>query len=127
MSKYNVYTSRNGPSDVAWPTGTAMETDNTAADDSTDSQDVLDSMTDPLVQRIPPATSPWSGASGPPTSASTFGAVRFSAGSWGAAALLETGDTNSVLFPALAVGANGTAAVTWYYGTELDVWANVYR
>ena len=36
-------------------------------------------------------------------------------------------DTQSVFFPALGVGANGTAVAVWYYGIELDVWANVYR
>jgi hypothetical protein len=25
------------------------------------------------------------------------------------------------------VGANGTAVAAWYYGSEYDIWANVYR
>ena len=127
MTKYNVYTSRSGPSDVAWPSGTAMETDNTAADDSTDSQDVLDSMTDPLVQTDSAGNVTLVWRKRTANKRFDLWGRRFSAGTWGAAALLETADTNSVFFPALAVGANGTAVVTWYYGTELDVWANVYR
>ena len=127
QQKYNVYTSRNGPSDVAWAARTAMETDNTAADDSTDSQDVLDSMTDPLVQTDPAGNVTLVWRKRTANKRFDLWGRRFSGGSWGPAALLESRDANTVLFPALAVGANGTAVVTWYYGTELDVWANVYR
>jgi hypothetical protein len=49
------------------------------------------------------------------------------AGGWGSAAPLETRDTNSVFGPDVAVGGNGTAVAAWYYGTELTVYANVYR
>jgi hypothetical protein len=48
-------------------------------------------------------------------------------GTWGAPELLETDTTNSVFFPALAVGTDGTAAAAWYYGGTLSVWANVYH
>ncbi len=127
MSKYNVYTSRSGPSDVAWPTGTAMETDNNAADDSTDKHDLLDSMTDPLVQTDPAGNVTLVWRKRTPSMRFDLWGRRFSGGSWGAATLLEALDTNSVLYPSLAVGTSGTAVVTWYYGTTLDVWANVYR
>ena len=40
--------------------------------------------------------------------------------------LLETDTTDSVLYPALAVGTDGTAAAAWYYDND-TVWANVYH
>jgi hypothetical protein len=46
-------------------------------------------------------------------------------GSWSAETLLETNTTDSVFWPTLAVGANGTAVTTWYFANTLDVWANV--
>ena len=41
--------------------------------------------------------------------------------------MIETHDPNSVFFPVVAAGANGTAVAAWYYGTELTVWGNVFR
>ena len=52
---------------------------------------------------------------------------RFSGGAWGTPTLLETRDAQSVFWPALGVGANGTAVAAWYYASEFDIWANVYR
>ena len=40
--------------------------------------------------------------------------------------LLETDTTDSVLFPALAVGADRTPAAAWQYD-NCTVWANVYH
>jgi hypothetical protein len=52
---------------------------------------------------------------------------RFAGGAWGPAALIETDNTNSVFWPKLSVGTNGTAVATWYYDPVFDVWANVFR
>jgi hypothetical protein len=56
-------------------------------------------------------------------------------GTWGAPTLLETRDKDTaspphdvgVYYPMLSVGASGVAAVGWYYGWDLDIWANIYR
>ena len=49
------------------------------------------------------------------------------AGGWQTAAPIETRDTNSVFGPVIGVGPNGTAVAAWYYGTDLTVYANVFR
>ena len=54
---------------------------------------------------------------------------------WGPATPLETRDMNtmnppqitSVFGEKISVNASGVAAVAWYYGYDLDVWANIYR
>jgi hypothetical protein len=41
--------------------------------------------------------------------------------------LLHDDGTHTALVHDLAVSRNGTAIATWGYGTELDIWASVYR
>ena len=53
-------------------------------------------------------------------------ARRFTAGAWGPQAVIGT-STNSVFWPTLAVNANGTSVAAWYFGTSLDVQANVFH
>jgi hypothetical protein len=124
QGKYNVYTNRIGATDAAWAGAMAMETDNAATDD--DSSTALDQVVDPLVACDPSGnvTLIWRKRVGTRFDLWTR---RFSGGIWNPAAQLETRDANSIWFPALAVGTDGTAVATWYYGYELDVWANVFR
>ena len=75
-------------------------------------------MTDPLVQTDPAGNVTLVWRKRTANKRFDLWGRRFSGGSWGPAALLESRDTNSVFFPALAVGANGTAVATWYYGTS---------
>jgi hypothetical protein len=125
---YNVYTSRSATTDSMWPTsGTAMETDDIAM--SNDPSSEIAYATLPVVQHDPAGnvTLVWRKR----TSGTRFDLVArrydITAGSWGPQTSLESDTTNSVFFPALAVGANGTAVATWYFGTILDVWANVWN
>jgi hypothetical protein len=124
QGKFNVYTNRSASADTAWPTAMAMETDNAAAEDSSSSS--TEHMTIPIVRSDPAGnvTLIWRKRTG--TRFDLYGR-RFSGGAWGAATLLETSDSNSTSWPALAVGTNGTAAATWYYDGAYDVFANVYR
>jgi hypothetical protein len=124
-SSFEVFTSQLKPADTAWPTPTQMETDDIAADN--DPNSTLGAETMPVVQHDPAGnvTLVWRKR--------TTG-TRFDlwtrrlpvGGTWGAAVLLETDTTDSVLFPALAVGTDGTAAAAWYYDSD-SVWAAVYR
>jgi len=41
--------------------------------------------------------------------------------------LLHDDGTHTALVSDLAVSRNGTAIATWGYGTDLDIWASVYR
>ena len=112
------------PSDTAWPATVAMEIDNAATDD--DDNNITARAPMPIVKNDPAGNvfvicrkrvgkrfDLWSN--------------RFSVGAWGTPAALETRDAQSVFWPSLGVGANGSAVAVWYYGTELDIWANVYR
>ena len=124
-SSYEVFTSQSKPTDAAWPTPTQMETDDIAADN--DPNGTLPAETMPIVQHDPAGnvTLIWR---------KRMTGTRFDlwtrrlpvGGTWGAAVLLETNTTDSVLFPALAVGTDGTAAAAWYYDSYI-VWANVYH
>jgi hypothetical protein len=128
QSKYfDVYTNRSGPADAAWPTPMAMETDDLAQDD--DPNDSLDTVTMPVVRSDPAGivTLVWRKRSSGTGSRFDLWARRLTAGTWTPALLLETHDTDSVFWPSLGVGADGTAVAAWHYGTELDVWANVFR
>jgi hypothetical protein len=101
-----------------------METDNGAAED--DNNSLIEHMTQPIVMSDPAGnvTLIWRKRVG--TRFDLWGR-RFSAGSWGTATVLESGNVNSVLWPALGVGSNGTAVATWFYYSENDVLANVFR
>lgn len=120
---FEVYTSRAGPSDATWQPAMEMETDNMATEDSTN----LGGVTNPIVRNDAAGnvTLIWRKR----TSGTRFDLAsrRFTGGAWGPAALIETDNTNSVFWPALSVGTNGTAVATWYYDPALDVWANVFR
>ena len=123
--KYQVYTSRQGPNDAAWPASPMMmESDNAAAGD--DTNNYYARTTTPLVRAAPSGavTLIWRKRTG-----TRFDLVarRFEAGSWSGATLLETRNDYPIAWPALGVGAGGTAVAVWYYSTELDIWANVYR
>ena len=126
--KYQVYTNRAGATDTAWPAPTMMESDNAATDDDPNSSVARSPM--PIVRNDAAGnvTLIWRKRTG--TRFDIYG-QRFPVGGtmWGSPTLLETRDTQTVFFPALGVsqGANGTAVAAWYYGTDLDVWANVYR
>ena len=124
QGKYQVYVNRAGPTDVAWPTATAMETDDAAAED--DPNTSIEQSTMPIVRNDAAGnvTLVWRKRTG---TRFDLWSRRFSAGSWGAATLLETRDTNSVFWPSLGVGTNGTAVAAWYYGLEYDIWANVFH
>jgi hypothetical protein len=126
--KYQVYTNRMGATDAAWPASPmAMETNNDATDDDNNSS--IEQSPIPLVRNDAAGnvTLIWRKRMG--TRFDLYGR-RYSGGAWGAETLLETRDTNGVFWPALGVSAganNSTAVAAWYYGTELDVWANVWR
>ena len=125
--KYNVFTNRVNGS-AAWPlTPTQIETDNAAASDDPNSSIEQAPMPKVGNDAAGNVTLIWRKRTG--TRFDLYG-TRFPAGgtAWTTpASLLETRDTQGVWFPALGVGVNGTAVATWYYGTELDVYANVYR
>jgi|GEM_PF-2300362 len=124
-SSFEVFTSQSKPNDAAWPTPTQMETDDIAAPN--DPNSTLAAETMPVVQHDPAGnvTLLWR---------KRMTGTRFDlwtrrlpvGGTWGAPELLETDTTDSVLFPALAVGIDGTAAAAWYYDSYI-VWANVYH
>jgi hypothetical protein len=40
---------------------------------------------------------------------------------------LHDDGTHAAYFTSLAVSRDGTALATWYYGTEFDIWASIYR
>ncbi|HET6148641.1 MAG TPA: hypothetical protein VFH68_13990 [Polyangia bacterium] len=45
----------------------------------------------------------------------------------GAATRIDNQNLHSAFAHALAVSANGMAVAVWYYGSEFDIWANVFR
>jgi hypothetical protein len=123
---YQVQVSRTAVTDPMWPVSpTGLEADDIAKND--DPNSTLGQVTMPLIRNDPAGnlTVVWRKR----TSGTRFDLVarRFVGGSWGAETLLETNTTNTVFWPTLAVGANGTAVTTWYFGTSLDVWANVFH
>ena len=122
--KYQVYASRASATDTAWPSTMAMETDNDATDD--DPNSIIARSPMPLVRNDAAGnvTLIWRKRAG--TRFDLWGR-RFSGGAWGTSEKLETRDTQSLYWPALGVGANGTAVAAWYYTGEYDIWANVYR
>jgi hypothetical protein len=131
-SAYEVHASRSAAGDTSWPTETPLETDDTAAKDDPDSD-------------IGQATMPLLGcdAAGNVTlvwrKRTTASGVRFDlvsrrypvGGTWNPVVPVETMDTLSVFYPALAVGSNGTAVASWYYSTDTSssasVWASVFH
>lgn len=125
---YQVQTSRTAPTDPNWPTvPTAMETDDVAKDDDTTS--TIGYVTMPIVRTDPAGNMMLVWRKRTAASGKRFDLVarRYTAGAWGAQVALESNTTNSVFWPTLAVNANGTAVTTWYFGTSLDVWANVFH
>jgi hypothetical protein len=48
-------------------------------------------------------------------------------GALGAPTRVDSQNLHSVFGHRLAVAANGTAVAVWYYGSEFDIWANVFR
>ncbi|HXU03661.1 MAG TPA: hypothetical protein VN903_22000, partial [Polyangia bacterium] len=124
---FQVQTSRTSPTDVTWPI-IGMETNDTAKDD--DPNSTLASVTMPQVRAEPGGNVTLVWRKRTTASAKRFDLVarRWTpATQWGMEAPLEANTTNSVFWPVLAVGPNGTAVVTWYFGTSLDVWANVFH
>jgi hypothetical protein len=124
-SKFQVYASRLGPTDTAWPASpTMLENDDDAADD--DSNNYYARTTNPIVKAAPSGavTLIWRKRAG---TRFDLAARRFEGGAWGTASLLETRNDYPIAWPALAVGAGGTAVAVWYYNTELDIWGNVFR
>jgi hypothetical protein len=125
QSKYQVFTSRAGASDTAWPTAMQMETDNAAADD--DPNSIIAKSPMPIVKNDTAGnvTLIWRKRTG--TRFDLYARRYPVGGPWGAPTLLETRDTYTVFWPALGVSTNGTAVAAWYHGTEFDIWANVWR
>jgi hypothetical protein len=128
-TKYNAYTSR-ALWGQAWSPAMAMETDDAATNDKKNEGEWI---IWPLVGHDDAGNVvlAWKKRTGTRFDmyARTFEAV---VGTWGPATLLETHDTDgtnetSAYSPSLSVGANGVAAVSWYYGWEHDIWANIYR
>jgi hypothetical protein len=125
---YNVYTNQTASTDAAWPTTAfAMESNDTANQD--DPNSTISYATMPLLAHDPAGNVTCVWRKRTTTSGFRFDLVArtFSGGTWGDQVLLGSDGTNSVFFPALAVGANGTAVATWYYANVLDVWANVFN
>jgi len=125
---YQVYASRSGTGDNAWPAAFMIESDDAAADDDPSGKNSLVRVPMPVVAHDPAGNVMlvWRKRTG--ARFDTW-ARRYTAGSWGTntGMMIETHDPNSVFFPAVAAGANGTAVAVWYYGTELTVWGNVFR
>jgi hypothetical protein len=124
---YQVQTSRTAPSDPTWPAvPTAMETDDIAKDD--DPNSTLARVTMPIVRTDPAGnvTLVWRKRTAASGKRFDMVARRYTAGAWGPQVVLATG-VNSAFWPTLAVNANGTAVATWYFGTSLDVWTNVFH
>lgn len=125
--KFNVYTNRTAWGQ-AWPsTSMAMETDDDAAMDSDDDRYAF--VTNPLVAHDASGNVAliWK---------KRVGATRFdmwarnydaASSTWSPGVLLETMDAQSVIAPALAMSPNGVAVAAWYYTSEYEIWANVYR
>jgi hypothetical protein len=126
---YQVQTSRTSRTQTTWPPApTSMETNNVAKDD--DPADDLASVTMPVVRSDPAGnvTLVWRKRTAAGGKRFDLVSRRYTAGSaWGPEVMLESNTTNSVLFPTLAVGPDGTAITTWHFETSLDVWANVWR
>jgi hypothetical protein len=126
--KYNAYTSRAAWGQP-WSAAMAMETDDAATDDSTDFGWVIypglahDDAGNVLLA--------WKKRTG--TRFDMWARYYEAAGgTWGPATLLETHDTDgthetSVYVPSVSMGGSGVGIVSWYYGYEHDIWANIYR
>jgi hypothetical protein len=124
---YEVQTSRTSPTDPAWPVlPTAMETDDTAKAD--DANSTIAYATMPAVRTDPAGnvTLIWRKRTAASGKRFDLVARRFTAGAWGPQVVIGTA-TNSVFWPTLAVNASGTSVATWYFGTTLDVQANVFH
>lgn len=121
--KNNVYTARAAGGATTWPSPTAMETDNAAADDGLNifewatyphlGSDAAGNVVLIWRKRVGPRADLWG--------------QRFSGGAWGTPTLLETRDTASAVVPRLAVGSGGAAAAVWIYFAEFEIWANILR
>ena len=127
---FQVQTSRTARTATMWPTApTSMETDDIAKDD--DPNSTIAYVTMPIVRSDPAGNVTLVWRKRTAASGQRFDLVsrRYTAGSWPrsrAAIPLEDNTTNSVFWPALAVGTGGTAVTTWYFATTLDVRANVF-
>jgi hypothetical protein len=124
---YQVQISRTAPTDPTWPAvPTAMETDDVAKEDDTTSN--IAHVTMPAVRTDPAGnvTLIWRKRTAASGKRFDLVARRFTAGAWGPQAVIGT-SANSVFWPTLAVNASGTSVATWYFGTSLDVQANVFH
>jgi hypothetical protein len=127
-STYQVNTSRTASTDPAWPASpTAMESNDIAQDDDQDTG--LGFVTMPVVRTDSAGNVTLVWRKRTTASGMRFDLVgrRYTAGAWGPEVALESNTTNSVLWPTLAVGANGTAVTTWFFDNTFDVWANVFH
>jgi hypothetical protein len=129
---FEVHASRSAASDTSWPAETPIETDDTAADDDPNNTDQTAHATMPLLGCDPAGnvTLVW-------RKRTTASGQRYDlvsrrlpvGGTWNPVIPVESMDTLSVFFPALAVGTNGTAVAAWYYSTDTSsaatVWASV--
>jgi hypothetical protein len=126
--KYEVYTSQLASTAPTWPSSpTAMENDDIAQDDDPDTG--LGFVTMPVVRSDPNGnvTLVWRKRTAASGTRFDLVARRCTAGAWGAQVSLENNTTDSVLWPTLAVGANGTAATAWFFDNAFGVWANVFH
>jgi len=125
--KYNAFTSRAAWGQ-AWGPAMAMETDDAATEDVQFGSVIYPGLAHDDAGNVILA---WKKRTG----------TRFDmyaryfdvgAGTWAPATLLETHDTDgtnetSIYAPVVAMGASGVGIVSWYYGWEHDIWANIYR
>jgi hypothetical protein len=125
---YQVQTSRTSPTDPNWPAvPTAMETDNVAKSD--DPNSAIAYVTMPALRADPAGnvTLIWRKRTAASGKRFDLVARRYTAGAWGPQAVIGTHTTNSVFWPTLGINASGTSVATWYFGTGLDVQANVFH
>src|SRR5262249_32637882 len=130
QGKYQVFASRGDASGWA-ATPTPIETDDTATLDGADSSDQSVQATLPMlgIDAAGNVTLLWRKRVGV-TTAARFDLWTRSfpkGGTWGTPKLLEMSNANSVEWLTLGVGADGTAVAAWFYETEDDILAAVFR
>jgi hypothetical protein len=133
-SNYEVHASRLGPTDTTWPNETPIETDDLAADNDPVYPE-LGKETLPLVACDPAGnvTLIWRKRTTGSGTRFDLYTKRFTAGgTWDGGSRLATNASAIVIWPALAVGADGSAVAAYQYddiagNNPSSVWAVVYH
>jgi hypothetical protein len=118
----NARISRHRAGQVSWDAPLALETDNlstsTAGTDDVSPEVGMDGAGNAVVI--------WrkTGANG---LANLWSRRMDASGALGAAVRIDNQNTTSAFAHALAVSANGMAVAAWDYGSQFDIWANVFR